>query len=182
MRGKVCLSFILIFMLMTTPVYADTMYATTDVNVRAMPSMEGEIIDVLKTGDQVDVLMHVERDRSWNIVNYNGTLRAVCADYLSEEKPEPAMTYYGNCRITFYCPCGKCCPKPNSATASGVMPTAGWTVANGSLPFGTHVMIGGHEYCVEDRGVGSDAFDIFVNDHQEALNRGLYYDEVYVIE
>lgn len=94
---------------------------------------------------------------------------------------EPARSYYGNCRITFYCGCAACCGSWGNATASGAMPTAGWTVANGSLPFGTLVEIDGHTYCVEDRGVGSDQFDIFVNDHSEALARGLYYTDVYIV-
>lgn len=97
-------------------------------------------------------------------------------------EPEPVATsYFGNCRITFYCPCSQCCGSWGNATASGAMPTAGWTVANGSLPFGTQVIIDGHTYCVEDRGVGGDQFDIFVNDHGEALARGLYYTDVYLV-
>ena len=111
------------------------------------------------------------------------------AEELTEEEPEaepvnaePALSYYGNCRITFYCGCAECCGSWGNATASGAMPTADWTVANGSLPFGTLVEIDGHTYCVEDRGVGSNQFDIYVNDHQEALNRGLYYADVYILE
>lgn len=95
---------------------------------------------------------------------------------------EPEKTYYGSCRITFYCPCSQCCGSWGNETASGVMPTAGRTVANGSLPFGTRVLIDGVEYVVEDRGVGSDQFDIFVNDHGEALARGLYYTDVFIID
>ena len=99
-----------------------------------------------------------------------------------EAEPEPASHYYGSCRITFYCPCSQCCGAWGNATASGVMPTAGRTVANGSLPFGTRVLIDGVEYVVEDRGVGSDQFDIFVNDHGEALARGLYYTDVFIVD
>lgn len=96
--------------------------------------------------------------------------------------PEPVSTYYGNCRITFYCSCSACCGAyAGGPTASGAMPTAGWTVANGSLPFGTQVIIDGHTYCVEDRGVSGDQFDIYVSNHQEALNRGLYYTDVYLV-
>ena len=99
----------------------------------------------------------------------------------SENAAQP--TYYGACRITFYCGCSQCCGQwAGGPTASGVMPTPGRTVANGVLPFGTRVLIEGHEYVVEDRGVSGDQFDIFVSDHQEALNRGLYYADVYIIE
>lgn len=97
------------------------------------------------------------------------------------EEPQSEWTYYGNCRITFYCPGPCCCSEwAYGPTASGEMPIAGWTVANGDLPFGTHVLIDGQEYCVTDRGVGGDQFDVFVDTHDEALARGLYYTDVYV--
>lgn len=111
------------------------------------------------------------------------------AEELTEEAPEaepvnaePAMHLYGNCRVTFYCPCAECCGAWGNATASGVMPTPNHTVANGSLPFGTRLLIDGVEYVVEDRGVDAFEVDIFVADHQEALNRGLYYTDVYILE
>lgn len=90
--------------------------------------------------------------------------------------------YANSCRLTFYCPCSNCCGSWGSSTASGVAPTANHTVANGSLPFGTRVLIDGVEYFVEDRGVGEFEFDIFVNSHDEALQRGLYYTDVYIVE
>lgn len=100
-----------------------------------------------------------------------------------EPEPEPSVYYYGACRITFYCGCSQCCGSwAGGPTASGATPTAGWTVANGSLPFGTKVIIDGHTYCVEDRGVSANQFDIFVDSHDEALARGLYYSDVYIVE
>lgn len=101
-------------------------------------------------------------------------------DENEENHAETDNAYYGHCRITFYCPCSQCCGSWGNATASGVTPTPGRTVANGSLPFGTRVIIDGVEYVVEDRGVGADQFDIFVSDHQTALDRGLYYTDVYL--
>lgn len=95
----------------------------------------------------------------------------------------PKLTYYGNCRITFYCPNACCCGAYASGyTASGAPVQANHTVANGSLPFGTKVMIDDVVYTVEDRGVGGDQFDIFVWSHEEALARGLYYRDVWIVE
>ena len=100
-----------------------------------------------------------------------------------EPTPEPDKYWYGTCRITYYCNCEICCGGwAGGATASGATPCAGWTVANGSLPFGTRVLINGHEYCVEDRGVGGEAFDIYCDSHDQALSGGLYYTDVYIIE
>lgn len=108
--------------------------------------------------------------------------REVTQDTLSVVyEPEP-MHLYGNCRITFYCHCATCNGRAGANCASGVQPRTNHTVANGSLPFGTRVLIDGQEYVVEDRGVGAFEFDIFVGSHQEALDRGLYYRDVYIID
>lgn len=103
-------------------------------------------------------------------------------EVLEEEPEEPAMHLYGNCRITFYCHCAACNGRAGANCASGVQPTVNHTVATGSLPFGTRLMIDGQEYVVEDRGVGDFEIDIFVASHEEALQRGLYYTDVYIID
>lgn len=88
---------------------------------------------------------------------------------------------YGKCRITFYCPCEACCGEwAGGPTASGVMPTADHTVA-ADLPFGTRLRIDGQEYVVEDRGVSGMAVDIFVDSHAEALRRGMFESDVFII-
>lgn len=96
-------------------------------------------------------------------------------------EPEP-MHLYGNCRITFYCHCATCNGRAGANCASGMQPTVNHTVANGALPFGTRLLIDGQEYVVEDRGVGAFEIDIFVSSHDEALRRGLYYRDVYIID
>lgn len=103
-------------------------------------------------------------------------------EVLEEEPEEPAMHLYGNCRITFYCHCAACNGRAGANCASGVQPTVNHTVANGSLPFGTCLLIDGQEYVCEDRGVGDFEIDIFVGSHEEALQRGLYYTDVYIID
>lgn len=96
--------------------------------------------------------------------------------------PGPQMRLWGVCTLSFYCPCEKCCGQwAGGATASGTTPTPGRTVAC-ELPFGTRLMIEGHEYVVEDRGVSGMWVDIFVGSHEEALQRGLYQTEVYIVE
>ena len=159
------------------------MWVTDDVNVRMAPGFDGEIVDVLETGEEVKTLMTVQRERSWTIIETEAGLRAVCADYLTEEEPKPAMHLYGNCRITFY-DAGPCCcgTYASGITASGSPVQVNHTVANGSLPFGTRLMIDGQEYVVEDRGVGEFEIDIYVATHEEANQRGLYYTDVWILE
>ena len=87
-------------------------------------------------------------------------------------------------KITAYCPCSKCCGKTNGRTASGTKATAGRTVAASSkFAFGTKLNIGGHIYTVEDRGgaINGNKIDIFVNSHAEALQWGVRYLNVNVV-
>ena len=87
-------------------------------------------------------------------------------------------------KITAYCPCSKCCGKTTGRTASGTKATAGRTVAASSkFAFGTKLNIGGHIYTVEDRGgaINGNKIDIFVNTHAEALQWGVRYMTVSVV-
>ena len=87
-------------------------------------------------------------------------------------------------KITAYCPCSKCCGKTSGRTASGTKATAGRTVAASSkFAFGTKLNIGGHVYTVEDRGgaINGNKIDIFVNTHAEALQWGVRYLSVSVV-
>ena len=87
-------------------------------------------------------------------------------------------------KITAYCPCSKCCGKTTGRTASGTQATAGRTVAaSGKFAFGTKLNIGGHVYTVEDRGgaINGNKIDIFVNSHAEALQWGVRYLPVSVV-
>ena len=88
-------------------------------------------------------------------------------------------TYLGKFYITYYCPCAECCGAGGGKiTASGTTPTAGRTVGvNPSvIPYGTKLQIGKTSgYVAEDTGggIGYKHIDIFVNSHQEALNKGV---------
>lgn len=112
------------------------------------------------------------------------------AEELTEEAPEaepvnaePAMHLWGVCTITHYCAGSCCCGEwAGSPTASGVWPQVNHTVSCGDLPFGTRLMINGQEYVVEDTGVSGMWVDIFVGSHEEALQRGMYQAEVYILE
>lgn len=87
-------------------------------------------------------------------------------------------------KITAYCPCMKCCGKTNGRTASGTTATAGRTVAASSnFAFGTKLNIGGRIYTVEDRGgaIKGNKIDVFVNTHAEALQWGVRYLNVNVV-
>ena len=123
-------------------------------------------------------------DNAVQIYPYNAQIAAE-SDETTAAEEIPAETsnlsYYGQCRITFYC-AGSCCcgAYATGYTANGSPVQANHTAANGALPFGTVIVVDGQEYVVEDRGVGAYEIDIYVPTHQEALNRGLYYTDVYI--
>lgn len=95
---------------------------------------------------------------------------------VEEEKLDKVLVSLGEYRISAYCPCEKCCGWNTGITASGTQATAGRTAAMNGVPFGTKIVIDGHEYTVEDRGggLGSKIIDIYFDTHEEALNSGLW--------
>lgn len=102
-----------------------------------------------------------------------------CGEAETEETTPESLGVF---KITAYCACSKCCGKSDGITASGVKATAGRTVAvDTSIPFGTILIIDGHEYVAEDRGgsITENRIDIFMENHAEAINFGVQYKEVF---
>ena len=92
-------------------------------------------------------------------------------------------TYLGRFKLTAYCTCSICCGKwAGGGTASGAAPTPGRTIAMAGVPFGTKLSINGHIYVVEDRGTAYGHVDILMASHEEALQFGLKYADVYQVE
>ena len=109
------------------------------------------------------------------IISLTGTANAQEAEYL------------GRFLITHYCSCrernGKWTGQP---TAAGTDYVEGRTIAvwKPQIPLGSKVVIGGHEYMAEDTGSGikQNCIDSYVSSHQEALELGVYYTDVYLIK
>ena len=93
----------------------------------------------------------------------------------------------GEFRITYYCPCAKCCEKSDGITATGTIATEGRTVAVDPkvIPYGTVIYIEGIGARVaEDCGgaVKNNVIDVFVDTtHQEAIKMGRKKLKVYKI-
>ena len=95
------------------------------------------------------------------------------------------MVSLGEYKITAYCGCSKCCGKWSefNLTASGTTPKQGRTVGCNSLEFGTEIFINGEKYVVEDTGNMKDnVIDIYFDLHEDALNFGVQYVEVFKIK
>ena len=108
---------------------------------------------------------------------------------VADEEPEPGeitSESLGTYRITHYCACTKC-TNGSGVTASGTVPEQGRTCAAEGLPIGTHVLIAetGEILTVEDRfgdPSKTHSIDVYVSDHEEALQRGVFTSEVFIIE
>lgn len=122
----------------------------------------------------------------------------VVPEFTMETKPKEEYTSLGIYRLTAYCACEKCCEywatvrpldengKPIVYTANQSIAKQGVTVAADTsvLPFGTVILIDGHEYTVQDRGgvVVGNRVDIYFESHEEALAFGVQYKEIFVKE
>ena len=89
-----------------------------------------------------------------------------------------------------YCSCPICCGQwSGGPTASGVYPTSNHTIAVDAndpfVPIGTHVVMNGVEYVVEDTGAFARygvQFDVYYDSHSAALNHGHRTWEAYLAD
>ena len=117
------------------------------------------------------------------IVHIFSCIDVVNAEEVAPVVYEPEKENLGVYKLTAYCACRKCCGKTDGITASGVKAVQGVTIAADTriLPFGTEVIIDGHEYIVQDRGgaIKGNRIDVYFDNHQDALNFGVKYKEIY---
>lgn len=117
--------------------------------------------------------------------------QAVSTPKAETASPEPtsALVSLGEFKLTAYCACEACCGKaPDDPkygiTAYGYQVTAGRTIAVDPkvIPIGSEVVINGHTYIAEDVGgaIKENRIDIYFNTHQEALEFGVQYAEVFI--
>ena len=88
----------------------------------------------------------------------------------AEEAKNSKGRYIGDFRLTGYCPCASCCGSYGNATATGVMPKEGVTIAVDPrvIPYGTKVYIEGVGYRIaQDCGgaIKQKKIDVFVSNH-----------------
>lgn len=92
----------------------------------------------------------------------------------------------GSFKVTHYCPCYFCSGSWGANTATGTIPAPGRTIAvdPSVIPLGSKVEINGHIYTAEDTGgaIRGNKIDIYVSDHTTALNAGVYYADVYLLQ
>jgi 3D (Asp-Asp-Asp) domain-containing protein len=111
---------------------------------------------------------------------------------------EPKVVSLGEYKLTAYCSCEKCCGhwatvRPLDEHGNPIVYTANMSVAKQGvtvaadtniLPFGTVLLIDGHEYTVQDRGgaIKGNRIDVYFESHEEALQFGVQYKEIFIKE
>lgn len=107
------------------------------------------------------------------------------------------IEYIGEFKITAYCPCEKCCGKwaknrPVNENGKEIIYTASGQVAQPNMtvgvdtsviPFGTRLLIDGNEYIAQDTGskVKDNVIDIYFETHEQAVEFGCKYKDVYIL-
>ncbi|MDR0314410.1 MAG: 3D domain-containing protein [Oscillospiraceae bacterium] len=118
-------------------------------------------------------------------------------EYLDGTIQKKKSRLAGTFKITAYCPCSKCCGiwaknRPIGSngnevimTASGQRAVPGRSAAVDTrvIPFGTKFLIDGKEYIAHDTGsaIRGNTIDLMFKTHEEALNFGRKYREVYIV-
>ena len=141
-------------------------------------------------------LAYVLRDTS--AVDVNWPVRAEVAEVPAAQveplqepetpaEPESELQSLGTFRVTAYCSCPECCGQwADGITYTGTEATPDRTVAvdPAVIPLGSTVLIDGQEYVAEDIGgaIKGARIDIYFPTHQAALQFGVQYAEVDVIE
>lgn len=115
-----------------------------------------------------------------------------------EYNPQPVKESLGEFKLTAYCSCEKCCGKwainrpVDEQGKEIVVGSTGERLCQGIsvavdpsiIPYGSKIEINGHEYKAQDCGSGIDGneIDIYFDNHADALNFGVQYSEVVMIE
>ena len=99
----------------------------------------------------------------------------------------------GNFKLTAYCSCSLCCGKWANNRPNGIVYGSigeelkeGYSIAVDPtvIPYRTEVIINGHIYKAQDCGgaIKGNRIDVYFEDHQTALNFGVQYAEVFLVE
>lgn len=105
----------------------------------------------------------------------------------NQKNTKNKWNYLGEFKITFYCSCSRCCGEyANGITATGESLQSFKTIAvdPNVIPYYSKIKIDGldgYEFIATDTGgaIKGNKIDVYVSDHQTALNYGVMYTNVY---
>lgn len=127
-------------------------------------------------------LLHIEEAQAMTIE------RPVTEVSFNEVEAEPQLISLGDFVITHYCTENYphiCNDGDATRTATGTRPAPGRTIAVDPdvIPYGSEVVINGHTFVAEDTGgaINQNRIDIVVDTHEEALQKGKFTAEVFLV-
>lgn len=150
----------------------------------------------------IGFIIGTSSNRPKTVDEVNETESKPTVNTATESEPTPIQEYIytslGEYRLTAYCACEKCCGtwatnRPLDEDGNPIVYTANQSIAKQGVtiaadtsvhPFGTVLLIDGHEYTVQDRGgaIKGNRIDIFFDNHHEALEFGVQYKEIFIKE
>lgn len=160
-----------------------TMYANrAGVNIREKPNIDSAILDQTLLNTSFEVIGEYD---GWSMITTDDGYAYIKSDFLSET--ETSLKYLGQFKISHYCcePYKHICGDGKGLTRTGISVHPGLISVDPSvIPLGSTVMIDGVDYQAEDTGgmIKGNKIDMAVETHDEALELGVYYADVYVIE
>lgn len=166
----------------TEALESKTMYANkAGVNIREKPDIESRILDQTMLNTSFEVIGEYD---GWSMITTENGYAYVKSEYLSDT--ETSLEYIGQFKISHYCcePYKHICGDGKGLTRTGIPVHPGLiSVDPNVIPLGSIVMIDGTEYIAEDTGgmIKGNKIDMAVQTHQEALNLGVYYTDVYLV-
>lgn len=94
-----------------------------------------------------------------------------------------AYRYVGECTVTYYCPCEKCCGQwADGLTATGLPAGPGIVAVDPEVvPLGSTVIIDGQKYLAADTGVRGKHVDVCLEDHAATVEAGVRTAEVWIV-
>lgn len=154
-----------------------------NVNIRDEPNIDSEILGKTEINASFEVVLELN---GWSMVLYKDSYAYIYSSYLSDTKT-PQYKYLGKFKISHYC-CEKykhICGTGTGKTTTGLEVQPGMiSVDPRVIPLGSIILINGVEYVAEDTGgmIKGKKIDMAVPTHQEALNLGVYYADIYIKE
>ncbi len=158
-----------------------TMYANkAGVNIREKPDIESIVLSQTFLNTSFEVIGEYD---GWSMITTEDGYAYIKSEYLSDT--ETSLEYIGQFKISHYCcePYKHICGDGKGLTRTGISVHPGLiSVDPNVIPLGSTIVIDGVEYQAEDTGgmIKGNKIDMAVDTHQEALEMGVYWADVYI--